>query len=1090
MPDLKSWNPLRPIWRLTQGRFAPQSSWRGFVEWQAYYASCLGPDAGPALVQHTGPYVGDSTPQTELIDRMTAAQGAALVSAPPGCGKSRFALELARQAERSHPRWQMVFVRHDEAAVREDLHQVTQSRHVVFIVDDAHECPDLVKLLAHACAPASARAPLHLICLTRPTGRAPVSRALNGAFPPGMIREIDLGRPALPLVRALIDQLLPQSSPHHRDTIARFVRQSHFGAAVVCGMLRRDAKLPQTFQRQDLRDRVCRETLRGVADGVCAIETALRALAVYAALAPVPKTSPDVREWAAQSSGLTPPMVDALLGRALDAGLFQDCGQELIRPIPKLRGDLMLEVACRDAHGKPTPYSSLLLDRLLEVEPVAAARNCTELGQLFATDQDVDLLSKVVLERAGAITAGSPRDVLELLQAMQPLASRRPATVLEMTRLMESRGVLRRNPPAAEVPGSNSIEMRVCELLMAAGEVDSTAVPAAVALGRRLYVASRHDGRSREHVLGQLGAYCRFETGRSVAHAQAVVEALRPSVGEADAEAAALCASLSAQFLILEAQDRREEGHSSSPLRTPLNPAPEIWAVRDVVIDTLTGGMAHADATVQCVVVGSLQRYAKYHGTPDQAWSGRWAPQLAREMERLSAALIKLAQEKATPLPVLAAAELQGWQWWAQPQDVLHRAGAAILRAILDSDAYRLWKSLYAPLLPMHAVLPDPEPARAQERLQYVQAFAAAREEDPAAQARQLFDTLELRSPDIVAWRALWLLVLSQSPRMPVHPHADVGVAEFARRYPEAAWSLVNPADAQGPFFAVLPFLLVELGRQDRGRRSTEARNVPPGSRLEEAWLRALSFTSDFDEPERVLLARGLESADPEAVHRAADALLAASSADQPAAFRNVFAVIARLPTDSGLWELAIQRFVGWTEVVLPPRLGKPTDEMTRVADELIALLQSHGPHLRWGFQRHTRQLPNALAIAAVLCAPRLQEWMRRDWGQAEARNGKWSDESPLSVERLAQIMRLIADSPAAAQWAETFTDWMKHDPQLAGVAALGLAELCTLDDSRVSELTRAIGSDPTDASQKALAEFVNHRKRRERPSSGIGAAD
>ncbi|MGH8327483.1 MAG: hypothetical protein ACRET2_12035, partial [Steroidobacteraceae bacterium] len=320
-----------------------------------------------------------------------------------------------------------------------------------------------------------------------------------------------------------------------------------------------------------------------------------------------------------------------------------------------------------------------------------------------------------------------------------------------------------------------------------------------------------------------------------------------------------------------------------------------------------------------------------------------------------------------------------------------------------------------------------------------------------------------------------------------VHPHANVAVAEFARRYPEAAWSFVNPADAEGPFFVVLPFLLVELGKQDRARRSTEARNVPPGSRLEEAWLRALASASDFDEPERVLLARGLESADPQAVHRAAGALLAASGADQPTAFQNVFAVIARLPTDSGLWELAIRRFVSWTEIVLPPRLGEPTDEMARIADELIALLQSHGSQLRWGFQRHTRQLPNALAIAAVLCPRRLQEWMRRDWGHAEAQNGKWSDESPLSVERLAEIMRLIAGSPAAAQWIGTFADWMKDDPQLGGIAALGLAELCTLDDSRIGELARAIGAHPTDASQKALTEFVNQRRRRERPSSGFG---
>ena len=67
----------------------------------------------------------------------------------------------------------------------------------------------------------------------------------------------------------------------------------------VCSVLRRETKLPQTFQRQDLRDRIYRETLRGTADGVCPIEAALRALAIYAALAPVPKAGSDVREWAA-----------------------------------------------------------------------------------------------------------------------------------------------------------------------------------------------------------------------------------------------------------------------------------------------------------------------------------------------------------------------------------------------------------------------------------------------------------------------------------------------------------------------------------------------------------------------------------------------------------------------------------------------------------------------------------------------------------------------------------------------------------------------------------------------------------------------
>jgi len=1062
---LKNLSLLRPIWRWTQAKFARQLPWRAFLSWQAYYAAYLGKDASHPLIQHTGPYVGTPDHQTRLIEGMAAGRGPAIVCAPPGCGKSRLALELAQRIEHAHPRWQVVFVRHDEALVREELPQLTQLRHVIFVVDDAQECPDLVELLALACAQNSA-APLHLVCLTRPTGRARVSRAIHGANPPGAIQEIDLGRPAPQLVRTLIDQLLPQSSPHHRETIGRFVRQSYFGAVLVCSMLRRDAKLPQTFQRQDLRDRIRREPLREAAEGVCPVEAALRALAVYAALSPVPRASAEVREWAAQMSGLTPETVDILIDRMLKAGLFQEYGHAL-RPMPDLLGDLILEEACLDAQGRPGPFSTQLLEPLLEADPLATVRNCASVGQLFGTPQDLDLVSNLVLERARTIPAGNQWDALKLLRTAQPLAACRPATVIELARIMASREILRRNPSASGLLSTDSVEMATCELLMSAGEVYPAAVPVALGLGRELYAVAEEDGHTREYVLEQLKAYCRLERGRSLEHAQAVVDTLRSWVSEPDVETAALCASLNAQFLTLEI------------------PGPQVWAVRDVALDSLTRALAHDDAAVQCVAIAALGRYAESPEIPDRAWSDRWSAQLTQEAERLSAALIRLTKETSR-LPISAAAELEGWQWWAQGQEVLHRAGLAILQSIPDTDAYRLWKLLYAPELPVRTALPEPIPARPEDRRQYVQALAAAREEDAVAQARQLFDSLDSRYAD-TAWHALWLAVLEQSAQIPSHDHIGVIGGEFARRHPEVAWAFVNRADADGPLFEVLPFLLAELGKLDPARRSQEARSVPSGTRLEEAWLRALSLGSDLGEPERAILARGLESADSDTVHRAAAALLAAGSADRLPAFRRIFAVIAHRPADSELWELVLERFVGWAGVALPNRSGNPMDEMTQVADQLTALLRMQGPHLRWGFQRHTRHLATALAIAAVLAPRRLQEWMQREWGQPEPAGGRWSDASPLSVDRLAEIMRAIADSPAAGRWIETFLDWMRRSPQLAGIGALGLAELCSLDDPRVNEVARAIRTHPTDASEKALAEFVNQRKRRERSGSGVG---
>jgi hypothetical protein len=1068
MPDrrsgLKNLNVLRPIWRWTQAKFARQLPWRAFVSWQAYYAAYLRTDASHPLLQHTGPYVGTPHQQIELIEGMEAGRGPAIVCAPPGCGKSRFALEFAQRIERTHPRWQVVFVRHDEALVREELPQLTQLSHVVFIVDDAQECPDLLELLAIACTQSSATAPLHLVCLTRPTGRARVSRAIVGANPPGPIQEFDLGRPTPQLVRTLIDQLLPQSSPHHRETVGRFVRQSYFGAVLVCGMLRRDAKLPQTFQRQDLRDRIRREPLREAAEGVCPIEAALRALAVYAALAPVPRASADVRELAAQLSGLAPETVDILTRRMLETGRFQE-DAHVMRPMPDLLGDLILEEACLDAQGRPAPFSAELLGPLLQVDPLATVRNCAGVGQLFGTPQEIDLVSNFVLERGREIPAGNQWDALKLLRMAQPLAACRPATVVELARIMAAREVLSRNPSAPGLLSTDNVEMATCELLMSAGEVYPAAVPIALGLGRELYAISQDDGHTREYVLGQLKAYCRLEKGRTLAHAQAVVDTLRSWVGEPDVETAALSASLNAQFMTLEV------------------PGQQVWAVREVAMDSLTRAMAHEDAAVQCVAIEALARYVE---PPERQWPDRWLPQLTQEAQRLSAALIELTKASSR-LPVLAAAELEGWHWWAQRQDVLHRAGLAILQSIPDTDAYRLWKLLYASRLPVRTALPEPTPAQPEGRVQYVQALVAARQEDTTEQARQVFNSLDPRYAD-TAWRALWLAVLEQSPQEPSQNQIDVVAAEFARRHPEVAWSFVNRTDAEGPLFTVLPFLLAELGKLDRARRSQEARSVPSGTLLEEAWLRALSLASELGEPERAILARGLESADPDTVHRAADALLAAGSTERLLAFRRVFAVIARHPADSELWELVLERFVGWADVALPGRSGSPTDEMAQVADQLTALLRMQGSHLRWGFQHHTRQLANALAIAAVLAPRRLQEWMQREWGQPEPEGGRWSDESPLSVDRLSAIMRSIADSPAAGQWIETFLDWMRRSPRLAGVGAIGLAELCSLDDPRIGDLSRAIHTHPTDASQKALEEFVNQRKRRERPGSGVEA--
>jgi hypothetical protein len=69
--------------------------------------------------------------------------------------------------------------------------------------------------------------------------------------------------------------------------------------------------------------------------------------------------------------------------------------------------------------------------------------NCADIGQLFGTAQEVDLVSKRILDRARTIPRESKWEFMRLLQSCQPLTGRHPMTVVEVARILESRGALR-----------------------------------------------------------------------------------------------------------------------------------------------------------------------------------------------------------------------------------------------------------------------------------------------------------------------------------------------------------------------------------------------------------------------------------------------------------------------------------------------------------------------------------------------------------------------------------------------------------------------------------------------------------------------
>jgi hypothetical protein len=1046
-------------------RFARQPKWKCLVDAHTYYRAFLEDSPGRALIDHRGPYVGDEQRQTQLIDAMARGRKVFVVTAPPGCGKSRFALELARRLAKSQR--EVRFVRHDEAAFRQELPELAKAKQLVLVVDDAHESPSLVELLASACCGAQAH---HLVCLTRPTGRAAVGEALANHFAVGEPLEIDLGRPNTKLVRELIDKLIPQLSPHHRDVIRRVVADSFFAAVLLCSRVARQKGLPQTINSKNFREYVIRQPIAQAVRDLCPTDKALSGLAVYAACSPVRVGDTTIRASAAAHSGLSAANIEVLEQRVVEAGLFQVDGRGLLQPVPDLVGDLILEETCLNDQGRPTPLGQALMRTLFDGYHEQITRNCADIARLFSTTTRVDLLSDLVMQRADAVSAGMHAEALQLLDSASSLAVRQPGTIVRLIDVLTAKGILRSEPPARELADEDNLEARARALLTTASEYDPSIVPRAMEYSRRLAVCARAAENSYRTLRDSLATSCQFGVARPLSHAKAVLDVLSAWADGSDVESAELAASLVHGYLQLEMRTHRWEEGAEVAVLVSLAPMEEIWKLRDRALDILGRCTRHSVPAVQFAATDSLQHWARgYRGLTDDLREP-WTPQLNRELNVLAESFSKLGASTGH-LPVRAAVEHEGWRWWIDELNALtQRGGQRILEGLPEAKPYSLWKALHDGALPIFPVPLDDtiEPKDRRERLAPVIEPTQSR---TVELAKELFDQLDPLHSDTPAWATLFTAALGALPKRPLQPQAHVYVAEFVKRHPVAAWSFVTEESANGALGAILPALLVELRAQDSQRWQEAIQKSMPGTRLFEVELAALCAASELDAAERIMVSRALEMDDPAVVHLSAQALLNAAPSALAPGLSAAFAVLPTRPTDERFWELTLDAFTRWGSPVLAaPEGEEASPEMRAISGELLKLLRAHGGTLSWERGTHTQHLATAVAILAVAVPHTLKVWMRELWSPSA---GAVDPDSPLSMARFKDIARLMRQSPTATYWQKQFIEWMTDEPDLALVGARGLAGMCRMTHSCVLPLVTRIVRQSDATSIEALGEFV-----------------
>lgn len=1055
-----------------RGRLTRQPKWKGLVDWQTYYRDFLEASPGSALIDHRGPYLGDELRQTQLTDSILAGKRAVLISAPAGCGKSRFALELARRLERVQRSWDVRFVRHDEPALADELRRLPQAGRLILIVDDAHDCPALVQQLASVCSSVQGPSQAHLVCLTRPAGRTALIEALASGFRANEPLQMDLGRPDPKVIRELIAALIPQLSPHHRDVIRRFVADSFFAVILLCASVARQKRLPQTLSTKHLRDYALRQPIAEVIGDLCPPEKAFRALAVYAACAPVHAGDAAIRASAATHAALPISDVEALERRVLAAGLFETDGRGLIRPIPDLLGDIILEETCLDDQGQPTPFGRALIRALLEqrhYEPVIA--NCGELARLLSSPERTDFLSELLLERANGLSPQSRAEAAELLDGCARLAVCQPEMITRLIEALTTRGVLRAEPAALAPSHADDPEIRAQRLLTSAAECDPAIVPRALEYSRQLLARVLPDSSGYMAVRGSLTEFCQFAIARPLAHATAVLDVLKKWSEDSDAPTAELAASLVHGFLRLEMGTRRREQDGATPVSISLDPADDICKLRDQAVGILVRCASHAaPAVAYAAAASSLSQWAHGYRELTGELRPRWEPQLNRELDLLAEAFGKLSSATAH-LPVRAAVEQQGWRWWIDgAEPFIRHGGSRLLAALPTNESYSLWKALHAATLPVFPLPLDESigPQLRRERLSPLIEPAAAR---VVELAKELFDRLDALCHGPSAWSALLASAVGALPRQPLQPRARSYLKEFVGRHPDEAWSLISEDAAAGPLGGVLPALLEELRGQDTPRWHEAIQRAQPGMRLFEMELGALCATGDLDPVERAMVSKGLELENAQVVHLSAQALLRAANPDFAAGLAAVFGSLARRPTDLRLWELALDAFSRWGHHLLSLPVGEePHPAIREASGELSRLLRNAGSSLSWAHGPHTRCLADVLAIFAVAVPHTFKSWMRQE-GMPSADDPE--NGSVLSPARFSEVVRLLSQSSAASFWQKQFVAWMTDEPALASIGACGLAELCGLGGPCIGPLTARIVQHPTDSSLDALRDLV-----------------
>lgn len=828
-----------------------------------------------------------------------------IITAPPGQGKSRFALELAgsigidrrnflQKLSFQGPRWKTYFVKSGMVDVLNQVEKLPRRNPIALFFDDAASNPQLVGALAEYASANNDGQPLVLIL----TSRAYLLPAIRSVLPEaslGHIHEHRLKRLSVDGIEKIYDQLATGLSSTNKKRFIQLTKDSPFLTVLLCRAITSGVPLSNHLSDEQLRHKLCDEPIeKATMNCGISFSKVLVTLAAISAATPYERRNGQLREPIKKLAEIDDVEFDCILQGALDSGLFIEYGSGKIRPAPDLVGDLILDrTLISETSDTPTEIASRLVAEFLPIIPKQILNNLADLGWIRGASQ-VDLIEPILLDYRQQALSRNASELHALLEILQPVSVRRAGSVLDIIEALWER-IYQMGPINTKSMREWRLLLGAATPLLSGASYADEGLVRSMQLAKELYknaaVETGYDNQKPANLLIEMAGFSPYRSLGMTTTAMAELERWF-ELGSSDA----IVALEALAHVLSGTVNWTDSGSASVTFNSQvLHLGKDAIAIRDRAIQIVERGILSDDPQVCEKALDILDHLGRCNGgagyTPDSQMALRVRTeklQLLHAMERI------IAEER--PYRILRKLEKQLWHWWCFADELVAKRSADLLCVVPSDPAYRISKGIFDADIPMETTVPTQEEIGTLSRSEYY--FRECHDE--FSLEKVMADLSQLGLADSVNQWATFLREIAVGEG-PTAWRAITVFEAIARSAPTVAVRLVTDFNDE-PWSDNSGALLSAARVANRALWSSELcvalENPELSEQLAFAWLISLDWENQFDETQKAFVDKCLSMSSSRLTQVIVNNLAHRNGFTWEESLRKLFRIADTVPTD------------------------------------------------------------------------------------------------------------------------------------------------------------------------------------------------